>query len=218
MKTRKEVIEKIQKLLALSKSDNEHEAFSALKMARKLMAKHNIEMSEDIEIGIEEDDTIIDEAVFETTKEGISNIGHVIAENFKCKMYREKCGRSLTIKFVGRPTDVNIAKETYTYAIITSKKLAKKMIKEMKDNGKSTSGAEREYLIGFAIGLKEAFEEQNRQEGESFELSMLTPVCVNDYFNKLNLVKSKPKKVKYSDAYVNGYNDGKAFNKKKIDG
>ena len=48
MKTRKEVIEKIQKLLALSKSDNEHEAFSALQMARKLMAKHNIEMSEEV--------------------------------------------------------------------------------------------------------------------------------------------------------------------------
>ena len=41
-----DVVEKIRKLLELSKSDNEHEAASAAAMAQELMVKHAIEEEE----------------------------------------------------------------------------------------------------------------------------------------------------------------------------
>ena len=214
--TKEQAIEKIQKCLSLSKNNpSKEESFSAMQMARKLMAKYNVTVSEEIEI--QEQENVIDEFVFETSKNGICSIGMVIANNFKCKAYRCKVGKVNRIRFVGLPADVSIAKETYTYAIITAKKLVAKLLKEMKKEGKPTRGAEQDYLMGFAIGLKECFEEQNKQEGESFELSMLTPVVVNDYFNKLNFKKSKPVKVHDGEAYSNGYQDGKSFNKKKIE-
>ena len=85
--TREQVIEKVRKCLELAKSENEHEAFSAMQFARKLLAKHNLEMS-DVEIEIENDSNeVINECVFETKKKGILIIANVVAENFKCKSY-----------------------------------------------------------------------------------------------------------------------------------
>ena len=216
-KSKMEIMDKIKKCLELTKSDNEHEAFSAMQMARKLMSKHGIELSElEIEEEKQEDDTVVDQTVFETKKKGILTIGGVIANNFKCKMYYVS-GSPMRIQFVGRPFDVSIAKETLTYALIVSKKLCKKTIDNMKKRGESTRGAEQDYFIGFSRGLKACFEEQNKQEGESFELSLQTPVVVTDYMSKLNLTKPKTIRTNGSQAYASGYNDGVSFKVKKIE-
>ena len=214
-KSKDEIMEKIKKLLALSKSDNEYEAFSALQMARKLMSKHNIDISDDIEIEAGDDDEVVNEVVFETAKKGILLIATVVADNFKCKAYYQK-GSPMKINFVGKPLDVKIAKETLTYALIVSKKLAKKTIADLKAKGLSTKGAQHDYLCGFSKGLKECFEEQNRNEDESFALSMCTPVVVLDYMKGLKLTKGTTVKSRASESYTQGYMDGRTFNKKKI--
>lgn len=213
--SREQVIEKVRKCLELAKSDNEHEAFSAMQFARKLLAKHNLEMS-DVEIEIENNsDEVINECVFETKKKGILIIANVVAENFKCKSYYIN-GSPMRIQFVGKEFDLQIAKEVFTTALISAKKLCKKTIDNMKKNKENTRGAEQDYYIGFSKGLKEALKELE-EENESYALALQTPVVVLDYMKELNLRKGKSVKVNGSRAYSEGYNDGKTFNVKKIE-
>ena len=213
--TREQAIEKIRKCLELAKSDNEFEAYDSMKFARKLMAKYNIELSE-TEIEIENDsDEVVNECIFETKKKGVLIIANVVAENFKCKSYYIN-GSPMRIQFVGKEFDLQIAKEVFTTALISAKKLCKKTIDNMKKNKESTRGAEQDYYIGFSKGLKEALKELE-EENESYALALQTPVVVLDYMKELNLRKGKSVKANGSRAYSEGYNDGKTFNIKKIE-
>jgi preprotein translocase subunit Sss1 len=65
MEPNQNTIEKIQKLLALSKSPNENEASVALKMAMDMLSKHNLSMSE---INVEKKETVEQEEVKFTGK------------------------------------------------------------------------------------------------------------------------------------------------------
>ena len=214
--TREQAIEKIRKCLALANNNtSENEAFDSLKTARKLMAKYQIELS-DVEIEIENDsDEVVNECVFETKKKGILIIANVVAENFKCKSYYIN-GSPMRIQFVGKEFDLQIAKEVFTTALISAKKLCKKTIDDMKKNKESTRGAEQDYYIGFSKGLKEALKELE-EENESYALALQTPVVVLDYMKELNLRKGKSVKINGSRAYSEGYNDGVSFKVKKIE-
>lgn len=217
-KSKEKIINKIQNLLDLAKSDNEYEAFSAMEKARLLMAKHNISVSE-LETDIESEPTekdVVNDTVFETSKRGIIAIAQVIANNFKCKFYYKNT-KPIKLQFVGLNKDVEIAKEILTYAIIVAKKLAQRTIKDLKDRGESTTGAEQDYYVGFAKGLSECFKEQNKKEGQSFELALLVPTVVNNWLGEnIKLKKGRTIKAHASESYSRGLVDGKSFNTKKI--
>ncbi len=65
MEPNQNIIEKIQKLLALSKSPNENEASTALRMAMDMLSKHNLSMSE---INVEKKESVEHEEVKFTGK------------------------------------------------------------------------------------------------------------------------------------------------------
>lgn len=111
------IIDKIRKLLALATSSNENEAQNAMLMAQKLMAQHNIEMSQ-------VEDAPVDHDVLEEEADKKAHctkwkrrLASVIANNFKCDIYYHGNRKYSTI-FVGKRESIDIAKMVYNSAVM----------------------------------------------------------------------------------------------------
>ena len=83
--------EKIKKLLALSESNNEHEAKSALLKAKKLMAEHKIAEIDLEDIGKKK--VVHIKTKFDCSKRReawMISLSAIIGQNFCCQSYRKK--------------------------------------------------------------------------------------------------------------------------------
>lgn len=76
------IIDKIDKLLRLSRSDNENEARAAMVKAQELIAKHNISREE---LGQEEERQVVTMTSQAFREEWVQMIAGVIASNFRCR-------------------------------------------------------------------------------------------------------------------------------------
>ena len=176
---KEKIIDRIRKLLALATSSNENEAQSAMLMAQKLMAQHNIEMSQ-------VEDAPVDHEVVEEEADKKRHrtkwkrkLADVVAHNFKCDIFFRGNGSYATI-FVGKKESIEICKSVYNAAVLF---IDKEFSKYWNEEGKWLSGfdgtrIERalsdsivmkdSYARGFIHRLQERFEEQNvkaEQEG-----------------------------------------------------
>lgn len=163
------VMQKISKLLALAESDNEHEAISASLFAQKLLAKYNIDLEQvqakdDEEINIEEV-----QADVGTGNKWKYQLADVIAKNYRCKDY---FSGSSTIVFHGYKQDVVIARRIYMYLFSVCKRLAKKYVKEKKEEGYNTEGMYNSFCAGFIRGVNKELAKQ------CTELMIITPKAV----------------------------------------
>ena len=116
MKNQVQLIEKIRKLLNLAKSNNENEAQSAMLMAQKLMAQHDIEMSQ-------VEDAPVDHSVLEEEADKKRHrtkwkraLAECIAHNFKCDLFY-RCPDTYSTIFVGKKETLEICKTVYQSAI-----------------------------------------------------------------------------------------------------
>lgn len=203
------VIDKIKKLLALSKNNsNSNEAQNSLLKAQELMAKYNISVSE----SDTEDITHISVGCEHKWDLGYRHpLGIIIAKNFRCKMYFH--GKKVT--FFGRDVDAKIAKEVFEYAYRFINTEGTKRYDRAYKDGVKTKGVFNSYALGFIEGLEEAFNEQCRA------LMIITPKDVEDkYLEMSNGWGEKSSSVRASQAdiesFFEGKSDGKSFlNKKK---
>jgi hypothetical protein len=108
------IVEKIKKLLALSRSDNEHEAATALAMAQELMVQYAVEESQ------LEEKTGVHEKIG-TTRVGLDTkrVGHweaglaqVLAPAFFCRSFYM---RGTDIFVVGRKSDCDVCIATFFF-------------------------------------------------------------------------------------------------------
>lgn len=76
------IIDKIDKLLHLSRSDNENEARAAMVKAQELIAKHNISREE---LGQEEERQVVTMTSQAFGEEWVQMVAGVIASNFRCR-------------------------------------------------------------------------------------------------------------------------------------
>ena len=77
------LINKIENLIRLSSSNNEHEARAAMMKARELMAKYHIRM-EDVSPEEKESETVETATTLEKFRESwIQDLARVIAQNFR---------------------------------------------------------------------------------------------------------------------------------------
>lgn len=207
------IIEKVKKLLSLSDSSNEHEAKSAMLMAQRLMAKHNLELK-DVVIEDEVDVCEIKAGSYgrRTWRRLLAN---VISSNFRCSHFYNNKGRSgFIVVFVGLLEDVEIAKKIYEFAIETIEVNQKNLYKELHGIGRMTKGLKKSYAIGFIHGLDDSFEEQVEELKEEFGLVLQTPVVVVDYMGNKEFSGSAPKaKLDIENAFAmkKGYDDGVKF-------
>lgn len=111
--------EKIKKLLALSKSPNEHEAQSALAKAQQLMAEHKISMAEVEDKEKRKANEHSAGITYSTRRDPwVLRLSKVISKNYCCESFsrREKGKQTYKLYFCGLNEDVEICMIAFKYA------------------------------------------------------------------------------------------------------
>lgn len=211
------IINRIRKVLALTKSTYQEEAHAALLKAQELMAQHGFTMTE-IEISQENHEKeVVDMCVSKKKRNAWyeKSLAATVGGNFRCHPYFTP---GSGVYFIGIKEDVNIAIKVYLYALKTMVFLANDYVKK-NSLGMSSKGIKNDYLFGFLRGLKEKFEAQVESKG--YALILIKDALVDQAVDQKRLRKRKANPVIIagaSDAREAGYQDGRAFdgNRKMI--
>lgn len=150
-----QIMKKIEKLLALQQSPNEHEALSASLMVQKLLAKYNLSLDN---IDKNDDDVIEEVNVWIDGGNKFKYLlADVIADNYRCKVYYK--GTSYIV-FRGYRTDIIVARRVYVYLFNICKKLGKKYENNYRQIYGTAVGIYNSYCAGFIGGIKSELEKQ----------------------------------------------------------
>lgn len=192
MSNKDKIIRNIRKLLALSNSNNENEAHSAMLMAQKLMAKHNIEISL-VENNATDHNVIEEQADKKSHKTKWKRwLANIIAINFKCETFLRGYGTYNTI-FVGKQENVDICKVVYLSAVRFIDNFFTEYWKNANSPVSACKRLKNSYALGFITRLREKFEEQKIvAEQEGWALVLVKDTDVVKYMEQKNL--------KYSEA------------------
>lgn len=203
------IIETIKKLLARAEGNsNEHESKVCILKAQKLMAQNNISMSQ-VEDRSSIDD-IIQGDVGEASRTSWweKQLSVIIAKNFKVYVYIKKYYGKTQIVFLGRETDVNIAKMSFEFIEKAIRRLSRKYT--VKHSG--GTGVKNDYIKGFLKGLREQFSEQVNKN--QWGLVLVIDKDVTSVYNSIKLKKGQSSRIKTNynqQAVSDGYNTGKNF-------
>ena len=127
------VISKVQKLLALSKSDNAGEAAAAMNAANKLIDQYRLS-SADLETSEESIDPMMEdsEAIYETGRiiPWRSSLVGVLARHYGCALFNQVAypkGRKVShFKLVGRKSDIAIVRYFVSYLTAECQRLCER--------------------------------------------------------------------------------------------
>lgn len=126
----------------------EAEAQSALLMAQKLMAKHNIDMSQVIDT-VEKTKTEIEHGKVTEKEKKVwwkGTLATIIAENFRCYSYYDKYGKGLKsvveLRFLGVKEDVQVATEVFKAAAVMIDYYSKEYLKARKKEVQKQAGVD----------------------------------------------------------------------------
>lgn len=212
------IILKIKKLLALSKSSNQNEAQNAMLKAQKLLIKYKLSLQEIESYSIEK----IKIEDFKTNqkfrgKSWKGNLAQVIADNFGCFLYYNTGSYKVhRVCFYGKEEDVVIANIMFEYAVKWINLEGNKLVKRMKQDKrrKHFDGIKNDYALGFIAGLKERFKSQIK-ENESWGLVLQKDQVVIDSYNEFSSgfgrISVNEKFNRHYQAYRQGEYDGKKF-------
>ncbi len=178
-KTRNNVVETIQKLLALATSNNEHEASLAMEKAQALLLKHNLSMAEVTPLG-GDSPPIGTEGVTVHTRASNTWLYHLaggIADNNFCRAMvgqaRPEDGNPRTARrlvFVGREANVRVCCELLGWIVPQCEKWGRR---EKRLSGNS-SGFRNEYMMGLTDGLVHRLEQyRHQQEAQNVQVTAL---------------------------------------------
>lgn len=207
------IVEKIQKLLALSKSSNENEAQLSLLKAQELLVKHKLSLKEVKEFKI--NNSSIKEkisAITFTKAKWKALLASVIAENFGCYFYLMTY-QTNTIVFFGREEDTTICNIVLEYAIDCIRSKVNKLRYMHTQRGYSTKGIENDFALGFIAGLQKRFEEQKHKNKE-WGLVLVKDKEVTEAYKSKSFTKTLDGKVglkRAKNLYELGYKEGKSF-------
>ena len=207
------IVEKIQKLLALSESSNEHEAQLSMLKAQELLAKHKLSLKEVKEF-TGYNSAIKDKVSAVSFKKATwkALLAEVIADNFGCYSYF-KTSYTHTITFFGREEDVAICNIVLEYAVDSIASKVNRLRSEYYRKGYSTKGLENDYALGFIKGLSDKYEGQKRANHE-WGLVLVKDEEVVEAYNRITFKGSVNTDVNFhgfSGAYHVGKKDGSNF-------
>lgn len=131
MTEKEKIIDKVKKLLALSKSSNEHEAGLALENANKLLMKHNLEMTDIEEIDmndiIEEDSIISGKRIMSWKINLLESIMRL--NGCQILMHNRRNGNK-RISAIGKKHNIEVSVSMYEYLTSTMDRTLKEKQKE----------------------------------------------------------------------------------------
>lgn len=196
---RQQALEKIRKCLALAESANEHEAAAAMRHARKLMDKFNLDLDENF---FELKEQLLD-TEFSRAPAWFQSLGATIGSAFGCSFY---VGRNKAY-FVGP----GVSSDTAGYCLNVVNRLLHQKRKEFMKipKVKYSSSADKRMMStafceGFVIGVHDAI--KDFAEPYSDEISEQHAKYMETAMNK-NVYDSKAK----SSLEKNGLNSKTAF-------
>lgn len=206
-----DIIRKIQKALALSNNNsNAEESHTAMLLAQRLMAKHNLTVS----------DLPGEEPTKRTERIDIRmkrvdwwkrRLALIIDKNFRTYSFFL---RGSYIGFLGLDADVKIAVEVFRFA---SESIAYYATAYLRNNPERRSrgyamAIKNDYITGYLEGLKEKFERQVKSE--SFALVLVKDALVVQAAEEMKLKTARPinrTTANDTDAIQQGYEDGLSF-------
>ncbi|EMF82184.1 PF10979 family protein [Leptospira weilii serovar Topaz str. LT2116] len=209
MSERNQIIEKINKLLALSQSPNENEAKLAAQSASDLIHKFNIGVSE-LKRG-----TVI-EFDLESGKTKIQYwqrilIGSIAESNF-CEVLMQRSSKGVIFKIIGRELNISATNLMYQYLSKVAHLLSPK------DRSEKTP-----YLEGFAIGIQHRLDEKRENWGTD-EMKALVRVKTEDEIAVKNHIETEYPNLKSAankeinmsqEAFQKGYDQSQSINLSK---
>ena len=178
-KTRDDIVETIQKLLALATSTNEHEASLAMEKAQALLLKHNLSMAEVEPLG-GDSPPIGTESVSVHTRASntwLYRLAIGIAANNFCRSLVGRAsledGNPRTARrlvFVGREVNVRVCCELLGWIVPQCEKWGRR---EKRLSG-NNSGFRNEYMMGLTDGLVQRLEQYRReQEAQNVQVTAM---------------------------------------------
>lgn len=164
--TRARVIEKVRKLLALSNSSNEHEAALAAAHAQRLLAEHNLAMSElDVR---EEGAGEVELRVARTVPKWLSSLFATVANGFDCFPIVTTTASHSRLRFIGVGEDPAVASCTLQFLMHELRRLANAYLRSSEAGEGRRSATDRQrvrtsYLLGGVQGVRQALAAQKAQ-------------------------------------------------------
>ena len=213
-----EIMEKIKKMLALSKNNpSSEEAATALLMAQKLMVKYNLTMEEVEDQPEEAKEAKADYSVCTGANTAWKvRLAKILGNNFRTEVL--KCGTGFC--FIGMEQEVQLTISLFNLATDIIDKGMKKVRRDARKKGYTTNGLAGDYVSGFLKGLQDKFAEQVEKEG--WGLVLVKPEAVVKKTEALTDPKAKPATVSDKlgrrgnwDAFQAGYQAGKNLNSQK---
>lgn len=160
------IVAKIQKLLALSRSNNPNEAAAALSKAQTLLQEQNLSML-DVEVknGKRSDRYALFHADLGSRDEWRRELLTVIARNNFCDMsYRT--GRSI-VTLIGEKENVEAVQAMYGYVVNQLEQLAEKALKVYRASGGRVHT--RSWKVSFFLRARQVIQQRLRDEKATFE-------------------------------------------------
>lgn len=181
------IIDKIEKLIALSGSDNENEAKAAMLKAQELMAKYQIEMDQ-LNPEKQKERPVVAYTSMPFRDDWVIDLSSLIAGNFRCRsiiLQKHNSGGSFRIRFFGFDEDAQISINIFNYAVKVIRKRMSVLRAIYNEAGREFGRNEKmNYTAGFNAGLYNNFEQQKRRS-ESFALALLVPAEVESFVDNI---------------------------------
>lgn len=218
--TDSKTIEKLRKLLALTESNNEHEALAAARRLHSLLAKHNISMT-DLE---RNEDNVGQESINTSVRPWKQLVAQSIARLYFCEFYTSRLRNSKNGMFIFVGTEANrmFAMHIFQMVVNTVERESRRESKKL--YGKENCTFVNSFWTGAQRRITERCEQLIRSAKEGSlqdEDGSLLPVMLSTYEQSAKLVtgwitdnihglKNKPTRTKAEDVsgYVAGQNTG----------
>ena len=204
------IVAKIQKLLALGSSANEHEAALAMKMASRLLLKYNIDLAQ-----AEKDKKYESRALGQPGRMGeyqlsLANIlrEHYFVRTIFIHSYdalKDKEGTILEIS--GSPVNVEIAEYVYGYLV----QVMNSLWKESGIQNTRGNGAKLQFFTGLVNGFRSKLREQKDSMEKSEALVWVGDAALEDYWSHRHphTRKVSARGVQRSSEYAKGVQHGR---------
>ncbi len=206
------IIAKIQKLLALANSSNEHEAALAAAHAQRLLSEHNLAMADIESEQKPQSADKVEAQVSKTLPKWVRHLSSGVCTAFDCQAIHHPATGKMT--FIGVGADVQIAAYTFSYLDKTVRRLCSSYMKVHVSRDISNRHRElkrQSYYLGAVSTINNRLREQKAVTPTT--PGALVPVkegLIKKAMNDLGPIRTVRSRRSYIDphAYTKGQQDG----------
>ncbi len=206
------IIARIQKLLALAGSSNEHEAALAAAHAQRLLAEHNLAMADIEAANRPERADRVETAVAKSLPKWMRHLSAGVSAAFDCQAIHHPALGRLT--FIGVGADVQVAAYTFAYLDKTVRRLCSRYMKQHADDRMANRRRElmrQSYYLGAVSTINLRLQEQKQATPvTSGALVPLKEGLISQAMKEIGSVRAVHSRRSFvdGDAYCSGQSDG----------